>query len=109
MVQITILTQDGKATAVDAAPGTRLLDIVQTAGLPMEGTCGGAMACSTCHVVLGEADFDRFPTPSEEEDDLLDITRGVSETSRLACQLVITDAHEGLKVMLPAEVRSLLF
>lgn len=109
MVKITFLEPGGVTQDVDAPSGQRLLDIAQSAGVSMEGACEGVMACSTCHVILSEDDFERFPEPRDEEDDLLDITYGALPTSRLACQLVITEAHEGLTISLPKQTRSLLF
>ncbi|MEO0412639.1 MAG: 2Fe-2S iron-sulfur cluster-binding protein [Pseudomonadota bacterium] len=109
MVKITFVEQGQRAVSVEAKPGERLLDVAQGAGVTMEGACEGVMACSTCHVILSEDDFERFPEPREEEDDLLDITFGAVPTSRLACQLTLQEAHDGLVVTLPSQTRSLLF
>lgn len=76
---------------VEAPPGSRLLDIAQNASQPLEGTCEGQMACSTCHVILSREDFDRLPPASEEEDDLLDLAAHVTATSRLACQVTVPE------------------
>ena len=76
---------------VDAAPGTNLLDLAQANSQPLEGSCEGAMACSTCHVIVDARDFDRLPRASEEEDDLLDLAAHVTRTSRLACQIALPD------------------
>ena len=76
---------------VDAAKGTNLLDLAQANDQPLEGSCEGAMACSTCHVILSAEDFDRLPVASEEEDDLLDFAFHVTRTSRLACQVEVPD------------------
>ena len=86
---------------VDAPAGERLLDVAQADGQPLEGTCEGQMACSTCHVIVAAEDFDRLPPPSEEEDDLLDLAAHVTRTSRLACQIIITDELDGLTVRMP--------
>lgn len=101
MTKIRFFAADGTLSVeVEAEPGSRLLDIAQKAGQPLEGTCEGAMACSTCHVKLSDADFDRLPPASEEEDDLLDFAPFVGRTSRLACQVEVPE--EGtLDVFMP--------
>ncbi len=72
---------------VEAATGARLLDVAQAAGQPLEGTCGGAMACATCHVVLDAASFAALPGASAEEEDMLDFAPGARRGSRLSCQV----------------------
>lgn len=109
MVKVIFVLPDGQSKEVEAEEGARVLDVAQTHGIEMEGACEGAMACSTCHVILSEHDFDRFPEPREEEDDLLDIAFGAKPTSRLGCQLTLEAAHDGVRLHLPAQTRSLLF
>ncbi|WP_293975034.1 2Fe-2S iron-sulfur cluster-binding protein [Sphingomonas sp.] len=107
-VAITFVSADGvDVRTVQAAPGTSLLEIAQNAGQPLEGTCEGQMACSTCHVIVDPADFARLPRASEEEDDLLDLAAHVTRTSRLACQIMLDDALGSLKVRMPAEARDM--
>jgi len=91
---------------VDAAPGQRLLDVAWKEKLPLEGSCEGVMACSTCHVIVDAEDFGRLPRASEEEEDLLDIAAHATRTSRLACQILLTDALESLSVRIPASARN---
>ena len=99
---VRFVAADGSATQeVAAAPGDTLLAVAQAAGQPLEGTCEGQMACSTCHVIVAADDFARLPPASEDEDDLLDLAAHVTRTSRLACQIVLTDALDGLTVRLP--------
>lgn len=85
----------------EGVAGERLLDACQRAGLPLEGTCGGAMACGTCHVVLAAGEIGRVPAASGEEEDMLDLLPRARAGSRLACQIVLTDALVGLSVALP--------
>jgi ferredoxin len=87
---------------VDAEPGLRLLDVAWAAREPLEGACEGVMACSTCHVIVVAEDFDKLPTASEEEEDLLDLAAHASRTSRLACQIILTSDMERLSVRIPA-------
>ncbi len=103
IVQLT--GPDGVVEAARGAPGDRLLDLAQAYGLPLEGTCGGQMACSTCHVIVDPADAARLSAPSEEEEDMLDFASGAVATSRLACQIVLDDSLDGLRVRVPAEAR----
>ena len=87
---------------VEAAPGQRLLDVAWAAGEPLEGACEGVMACSTCHVIVDAGDFERLPRASEEEEDLLDLASHATRTSRLACQIILTEEIESLSVRIPA-------
>jgi ferredoxin len=102
MTLIRFLAVDGTMVkSVDAAPGTRLLDLAQAHGQPLEGTCEGAMACSTCHVLISGADAMKLPPPSDEEEDMLDFAVGASRTSRLACQIRLTADITTLDVRMP--------
>ena len=102
MIRIRFVSADGaEVREVDAPPGERLLDIAQADGQPLEGTCEGQMACSTCHVIVDAADFEKLPPASEEEEDLLDLASHVTRHSRLACQIWITEALERLTVHIP--------
>jgi ferredoxin len=86
---------------VDAAPGQRLLDVAWAAREPLEGACEGVMACSTCHVIVAAEDFDKLAPASEEEEDLLDLAAHASRTSRLACQILLTEDMASLSVRIP--------
>jgi len=86
---------------VEAAAGQRLLDVAWAAREPLEGVCEGVMACSTCHVIVDSQDFDRLPPASEEEEDLLDLAAHATRTSRLACQIILTDDMASLSVRIP--------
>ncbi len=102
MTKVRFLKVDGELdTEVEAPAGSVLLDVAQKAGQPLEGACEGQMACSTCHVIVDPVDFDRLPPASEEEDDLLDLAWGVVRTSRLACQIALTNELETLTVKMP--------
>ena len=86
---------------MEARDGERLLDTAWRAGQPLEGACEGVMACSTCHVLVAAADFDRLPAASEEEEDLLDLAAHAGRTSRLACQIMMGGPLESLEVTIP--------
>ena len=101
-MKVEFETARGETVTAEAQPGDNLLRVAQAAGLPLEGTCEGQMACSTCHVYLEERAFDQLPEPTEEEDDLLDLAWGVRPTSRLGCQITITADLDGIVLTLPA-------
>ncbi|RST31053.1 2Fe-2S iron-sulfur cluster binding domain-containing protein [Sphingomonas ginkgonis] len=104
-VTVTFLRADGSFDReVTVEPDRSLLEIAQAAGQPLEGTCEGQMACSTCHVHVAAADFDRLPPASDEEDDLLDLAADVRRTSRLACQIRLTPELGSLTVRIPNAV-----
>jgi ferredoxin len=94
--------QNGESEIVaEASPGERLLDVGQRYGLPLEGTCEGDLACATCHVIVAAEDFARLAPASEEEEDMLDLARGATRTSRLSCQIRLDQSHDGLTVRVP--------
>ena len=102
-MKVHFITSDGDRVDAQGEPGDSLLRIAQAAGMPLEGTCEGQMACSTCHVVVGADWFDRLPQASEEEEDMLDLAAGVRRTSRLSCQIVLGEELYGLTVSIPPE------
>ena len=91
---------------VEAEAGQRLLDVAWAAREPLEGACEGVMACSTCHVIVEAGDFDKLPAATEEEEDLLDLAAHATRTSRLACQIILTEDMESLSVRVPPEARN---
>ena len=98
---------DGSQVQAEAQAGDVLLRVAQAAGMPLEGTCEGQMACSTCHVLVAKEWFAQLPEASEDEEDMLDLAFGVRPTSRLSCQITLTDALDGLEVTIPAETRDM--
>jgi ferredoxin len=93
---------------VEAKPGLRLLDIAWAADQPLEGACEGVMACSTCHVIVDKEDFAKLPPASDEEEDMLDFAAHATRTSRLACQILLTEDMETLDVRIPPSARNWL-
>lgn len=102
-ITITFIDPHGKPVPAAAEPGDSLLRVGQAAGLPLEGTCEGQMACSTCHVIVAAEWFDRLPPAAEEEEDMLDFAAGARRTSRLSCQIELTPDMDGLTVSVPRE------
>lgn len=107
MVRINFITADGQRVAAEASAGARLLEAAQGAGMPLEGTCEGQMACSTCHVVLPPEWFALLPEASADEEDMLDLAAGALRTSRLSCQVELTEALDGIEVRIPSEARDM--
>ena len=102
MTLVRFLRPDGTLDKeVEGKPGDRLLDVAWAAREPLEGACEGVMACSTCHVIVDAADFAKLPKASEEEEDLLDLAAHATRTSRLACQIILTEAMQTLSVRIP--------
>ena len=106
-IAVTFVTADGERVAAVGAQGDTLLRVGQAAGMPLEGTCEGQMACSTCHVIVAADWFDRLPPASDDEEDMLDLAAGVRRTSRLSCQIVLDGQLDGLEVRVPDESRDM--
>ena len=87
---------------MEVAAGTTVLQAAWDNRIEIEGACEGVMACSTCHVIIDAEHFDRLKDPLDEEEDLLDLAWGVRPTSRLGCQVVVTDELDGMELLLPA-------
>jgi ferredoxin len=108
MIRVTFVSANGDTeSVVQANMGDCLLTVAQAADQPLEGTCEGQMACSTCHVVIDKAWFDKIPPASEDEEDMLDLASGARRTSRLSCQITLTPDLDGLVVHIPAESRDM--
>ncbi|MET1754850.1 2Fe-2S iron-sulfur cluster-binding protein [Novosphingobium sp. RD2P27] len=108
-LKVQFLTSQGNAVSAEAEIGTRLLELAQAAGMPLEGTCEGQMACSTCHVIVEPDWFDKLPPASADEEDMLDLAAGVTRTSRLSCQIELSEDLEGLTVRIPGVARDMQF
>jgi 2Fe-2S ferredoxin len=94
---------DGTRKDVDAPLGLSVLEIAHRNDIAIEGACEGSLACSTCHVIVDPNWFNRLEEPSEDEEDMLDLAFGLTPTSRLGCQIIITEDLDGLTVTVPAE------
>jgi 2Fe-2S ferredoxin len=108
MPKVIFLEKNGARKEISTSSKTTLLHIAQANDIEMEGACEGSMACSTCHVIVADEWYGKLPDASEAEADMLDLTYGVSRTSRLACQILVTDELDGLTVRLPASTRNMM-
>ncbi|KAL3459832.1 2Fe-2S ferredoxin-type domain-containing protein [Aspergillus heterothallicus] len=107
-INVSFIDKDGEKYEFQVSEGDNLLDIAQANDLEMEGACGGSCACSTCHVIVEDPDmFDKMEEPSDDENDMLDLAFGLTETSRLGCQVLMNKELDGLVVRLPSMTRNL--
>ena len=108
MPKVVFVERNGNRKEVNAARDVSLLQVAQANGIDMEGACEGSMACSTCHVIVADDWFAKLPPAQATEEDMLDLTYGVARTSRLACQITVTDDLDGLMVMMPSSTRNMM-
>ena len=101
MPLVIFIEEDGKRVEVDTEIGQNLMEVARDNGVDIEGACEGSMACSTCHLIVEEAWFNKLKPASEEEEDILDLAFGLTKTSRLGCQIVMEDDLDGIVVNLP--------
>lgn len=100
MPRVTIVDTDGRSHLLDAPHGATVLELAHAHGLNLEGACEGAMACATCHVIIDRDWYGRLPAPTAGEADMLDMAYEPTPTSRLGCQVRITDDLDGLRLTL---------
>ena len=105
MPRMTFIDRDGSHHEVDAPVGLSVLEIAHANNIDLEGACEGSLACSTCHVVVSPEDYERLTEATEDEEDMLDLAFGLTRTSRLGCQIIMSEELDGLTVRLPTETR----
>ena len=108
MPKMVFIERDGTRKEVEAPIGSSILEIAHQNDIDLEGACEGSLACSTCHVVVDKEWFDKLAPASEDEEDMLDLAFGLAKTSRLGCQIKMTEELDGLTVRLPAGSRNML-
>ncbi len=101
------MNKDGKKKTVYAEEGETLLHLAHENDVDLEGACEGSLACSTCHVILDPESYSKLPEPVDEENDMLDLAFGLTETSRLGCQVKMTKELDGLQARLPTATRNM--
>ncbi|OSM02409.1 ferredoxin family 2Fe-2S iron-sulfur cluster binding protein [Magnetofaba australis] len=92
---------------VDAEAGESVMEAAHHNGVELEGACEGSLACSTCHVIVAPEWFDKLPEAEDEEEDMLDRAFGLTSTSRLGCQVIMTEELDGLVVTIPEYNRNM--
>ena len=108
MPRMTFIKTDGTRVEVDAPIGLSVLEIAHRNNLDLEGACEGSLACSTCHVIVDPEWYEALQEATEDEEDMLDLAFGLTHTSRLGCQIIITEELDGLTVSLPAGTRNMM-
>ena len=108
MPKMTFIDRDGARHDVEAPVGLSLLEIAHRNDIDIEGACEGSLACSTCHVIVDAEWYELLKDASEDEEDMLDLAFGLTKTSRLGCQIIMTEELDGLTVTLPRATRNLL-
>src|SRR6516225_1001549 len=108
MPKIIFIERDGSRREVDAPRGGSVLEVARRHDIDIEGACEGSLACSTCHIIVDPEWYALLNEATEDEEDMLDLAFNLTKTSRLGCQIVITEELDGLTVQLPAATRNLL-
>lgn len=105
MPKMTFVTPEGVQHRVETTSKLSVLEVARRNRIELDGDCGGSCACSTCHVFVDVDYINRIPKASDIEEDMLDFAFGVTETSRLACQILMSDDLDGLIVHIPNVTR----
>ncbi|MDO8608593.1 MAG: ferredoxin family 2Fe-2S iron-sulfur cluster binding protein [Phaeospirillum sp.] len=108
MPKMTFIAPDGTRKEVEAAEGLSVLEVAHRNKIELEGACEGSLACSTCHVVVAKDWYDKLTPATEDEEDMLDLAFGLTATSRLGCQIIMSKNLDGLTVTLPAATRNMM-
>ncbi|XP_028256541.1 adrenodoxin-like [Parambassis ranga] len=105
-VTVHFVNRDGEKITVKGSPGDSLLDVVINEDLDFDGfgACEGTLACSTCHLIFDEEVYQKLGPITDEEMDMLDLAYGLTDTSRLGCQICLTKALEGMVARVPESV-----
>ena len=102
-----IFIEDGVKREVEAENGLSLLEIAHKNKVNLEGACEGSLACSTCHLIVNDEYFNKLDEASEDEEDMLDLAFGLTHTSRLGCQIIMSDELDGIELTVPGETRNI--
>jgi len=102
MATVTFVAYDGTTHEADLVEGESLMEIATGQAIPgIDGDCGGEAACGTCHVIVDNEWISTTGRRTDQEEQMLDMSSECEENSRLACQVVVSDGMDGLKVRLP--------
>ncbi len=108
MPKVIFIDENDKEIEIEAPEGISLLEVAHRNNIDLEGACEGSLACSTCHVVVDSSYYDMLDEPCEEEEDMLDLAFGLTHTSRLGCQIIVSEEIDGIKVKLPSATRNMM-
>lgn len=102
-----IFLEGEKEIEVEALVGLSILEVAHNNDIDLEGACEGSLACATCHVVLEDKIYNMLEEPEEAEEDMLDLAFGLTHTSRLGCQIILTKELDGMRIKLPSATRNI--
>ncbi|GKB96886.1 2Fe-2S ferredoxin isoform X2, partial [Tanacetum coccineum] len=106
-ITVTFVDKDGEETQIKVPVGMNMLEAAHQNDIELEGACEGSLACSTCHVIVMDVEqYNKLEEPTDEENDMLDLAFGLTETSRLGCQVIAKPELDGLRLVLPAATRN---
>src|SRR3569623_300520 len=108
MPKMPFIKAGGERGEVEELLGLSVLEIAHRYNIDLEGACEGSLACSTCHVIVDPEWYELLKDASEDEEDMLDLAFGLTATSRLGCQIIISEELDGLTVRLPSSTRNML-
>jgi 2Fe-2S ferredoxin len=107
MPKVIFITDSNEEKIVEAPIGLSILEIAHQNDIDLEGACEGSLACATCHIILDEEFYNMLEAPTEPEEDMLDLAFGLTHTSRLGCQIIMTEELDGIRVRLPSATRNI--
>ena len=102
-----IFIEGDQEREIEALVGLSILEVAHNNDIDLEGACEGSIACATCHVVLEDKIYNMLDEPEEAEEDMLDLAFGLTHTSRLGCQIILTKELDGMRIKLPSATRNI--
>ncbi|CAN0891787.1 Adrenodoxin-like protein 2, mitochondrial [Linum grandiflorum] len=106
-ISVTFVDKDGEETVLKVPVGMSMLEAAHENDIELEGACEGSLACSTCHLIVMDVEYyNKLEDPTDEENDMLDLAFGLTETSRLGCQVIATPELDGVRLAVPAATRN---
>ncbi|KAF8733193.1 hypothetical protein HU200_015568 [Digitaria exilis] len=106
-ISVTFVNKDGSEQTISVPVGMSMLEAAHENDIELEGACEGSLACSTCHVIVMDVNYyNKLEDPTDEENDMLDLAFGLTETSRLGCQVIAKPELDGMRLALPAATRN---
>lgn len=107
MPKVIFVIDNDEEKIIEAPVGLSILEVAHQHDIDLEGACEGSLACATCHVIVDEKFYHKLEAPSEAEEDMLDLAFGLTHTSRLGCQIIITEELDGIRIRLPSATRNI--
>ncbi|EOA17454.1 hypothetical protein CARUB_v10005773mg [Capsella rubella] len=106
-INVIFVDKDGEEIHVKVPIGMNILEAAHENDIELEGACEGSLACSTCHVIVMDTKYyNKLEEPTDEENDMLDLAFGLTETSRLGCQVIAKPELDGIRLAIPSATRN---